>query len=275
MKRYYWNDEDLMNVFLNDQCLPRIRRTAGRFGLQGKEYLFYDLCQLCLFDIYFYIDNSGSMGAGKRLEQLQTFLQLFIKVNPSTQPLRLKIMNNHAQIAELCRSQFGIDLNCITTEEQLDMVFNVMSIAGVTPLASQLYDLIIKPEVLQKPYLVKPMLIVMFTDGAPYRDSKTLENVILQTQSHLAKHGMSKKSVSYQIAQIGDDREASAYLDSLDNNRTIGDVIDCTSPIEKEMSQMARKNRELSNEVNYVKKLLLGAIDMTYDSMDEVHHQVY
>ncbi|ODV85476.1 hypothetical protein CANARDRAFT_7588 [[Candida] arabinofermentans NRRL YB-2248] len=275
LKRFYTTDDDILNTFMQDQCMPRIKRLAKRFNMENKDYLFYDLCQICLFDVFFYIDNSGSMNAGNRLKQLYDFLILFMQVNVSSQPLKIRIMNNHANIAQLLLSQFNIDLNNITTEEQLQIVFNNMSISGVTPLATQLYELILKPEVIDKPMLTKPVLVVMFTDGAPTRDKYKLGEVIYKVQTKLKRMQLPKKSVCYQIAQIGDDSSASDYLESLDNDSTIGDVVDCTSPIEKEMNQMARKNKELSTEVNYVKKLLLGAIDMSYDSMDEVNHKVY
>ncbi|GMF05661.1 unnamed protein product [[Candida] boidinii] len=149
-----------------------------------------------------------------------------------------------------------------------------MSVSGTTPLATNLDKLILIPEIEQKKFLSKPLLIIIFTDGAPYGDgSNTLQKSIKRCQSRLNNLGYSPKSVCYQIAQIGDDRAAGDYLDSLDEDRTIGDVIDCTSPIEKEMSQMRRKNPELSTEVNYVKKLILGAIDISYDSMDEVSNK--
>ncbi|OWB84266.1 hypothetical protein B5S33_g2908 [[Candida] boidinii] len=272
-KKFYSRDEDILDLLLREQCLPRIRRIANRFKVPRQEHLFYDLAQVCLFDIIFYIDNSGSMANGKRLQQLKQFLTLFMKINVSSNPLKIRILNNHDKISYQL-SSIGIDLNNITTIDQLETLFDVMTVSGTTPLATNLDKLILIPEVEQKKFLSKPLLIIIFTDGAPYGDGpNTLQKSIKRCQNRLSNLGYSPKSVCYQIAQIGDDTAAGDYLDSLDDDRTIGDVIDCTSPIEKEMRQMRRKNPDLSTEVNYVKKLILGAIDISYDSMDEVSNK--
>lgn len=269
-KKFYASDEDIMNVLLREQCLPRIRKIANRFNIPRQEFLFYDLAQVCLFDIIFYIDNSGSMSSEGRLKDLHQFLSLFMQINVSSNPLKVRIMNNH-EIIKSNLLNMGIDLNNITTQGQLDTLFDVMSVSGVTPLATNLDRLVLGPEVEEKKVLTKPLLIIIFTDGAPYGDgTSTLQKSIRRCQSKLTNLGYSPKSVCYQIAQIGDDRAAGEYLDSLDDDRLIGDVIDCTSPIAKEMSQIRKKNPELSTEINYVKKLILGAIDISYDSMDEV-----
>ncbi|KAH3667187.1 hypothetical protein OGAPHI_002836 [Ogataea philodendri] len=271
---FYAHDEAVLNQLIESNCLPRIQQVAQTFGVPGQEYSFYDLSQLCLFKIFFYIDNSGSMRTGNRLQQLHDFLKLFMKINVSTQPLRLKFMNNHQEIYQFLKYNHNVDCDCIETEQQLDLVLSNLVVGGVTPLATNLYELILKPEIRSRK-LAQPLLIVTFTDGAPNGDRYKLDKVIKMAQKELKENNMPKRSICYQFAQIGTDLDAGEYLDSLDNDSNIGDVIDCTSPIEIEMKQIARKNKELSTEVNYVKKLLLGAIDISYDSLDEVNHRIY
>ncbi|KAG7754254.1 hypothetical protein KL910_005160 [Ogataea haglerorum] len=270
----YANDQAVISQLAQSKCLTRIKEVAAEFGLQDQEFVFYDLCQLCLFKIIFYIDNSGSMKKGNRLQQLHDFLKLFMKINVSPQPLRLKFMNHNNEIHTVLRQKFNIDCDRIETEEQLNTVMANIAINGATPLATNLYTTILEPEVLNRK-LGQPLLVVTFTDGSPNGDKYTLGKVIRMAQKKLSENNLPKKAICYQFAQIGDDKEAGEYLDSLDSDATIGDVIDCTSPIEIEMKQIRRKNPELSTEVNYVKKLLLGPIDIAYDSMDEINNRVY
>jgi hypothetical protein len=59
-------------------------------------------------------------------------------------------------------------------------------------------------------------------------------------------------------------------LGKLDNDPTVGRMVDCTSNYENESAEMARANPpvELTPDV-WILKLILGAIDPSYDTKDE------
>lgn len=68
--------------------------------------------------------------------------------------------------------------------------------------------------------------------------------------------------------QVGRDTRAQQFLETLDKDRTVGDVIDCTSYYELEASEYQRKGIDLSVEL-WLVKLMVGAIDPSYDEQDE------
>jgi len=74
--------------------------------------------------------------------------------------------------------------------------------------------------------------------------------------------------VSFQIAQVGNDKGAQQFLSELDNDKVIGGLIDCTSNFELESVEFRKKGVELTKHLWYT-KLLLGSIDSSYDSKDE------
>lgn len=59
-------------------------------------------------------------------------------------------------------------------------------------------------------------------------------------------------------------------MGKLDNDPTVGRMVDCTSNYENESAEMARANPpvELTPDV-WILKLILGAIDPSYDTKDE------
>lgn len=59
-------------------------------------------------------------------------------------------------------------------------------------------------------------------------------------------------------------------LAKLDNDPCVGSMVDCTSNYENESAEMARANPpvELTPDL-WIMKLILGAIDPSYDTQDE------
>ena len=74
-------------------------------------------------------------------------------------------------------------------------------------------------------------------------------------------------SFSHVILQVGLDKPAADFLDSLDNDREIGGSIDTVNDYDMESSQLVAKGKRLTPDI-YLLKLALGAIDSDYDSLD-------
>ena len=70
------------------------------------------------------------------------------------------------------------------------------------------------------------------------------------------------------LPQVGTDQRAQAFLGQLDNDPEIGNLVDATSYYELEAEEMKRKGVTLTPEL-WLVKLLVGAIDRTYDEQDE------
>lgn len=61
-------------------------------------------------------------------------------------------------------------------------------------------------------------------------------------------------SISFQIAQVGEDQKAQAFLGELDNHPEVGELVDVTSSYELESAEMlAKSGQELTPELWLVK----------------------
>jgi hypothetical protein len=92
-------------------------------------------------------------------------------------------------------------------------------------------------------------------------------------------------AVSFQIAQVGDDRKAEEFLAALDAHPKVGGLIDSTGNYEMESAQMKRMTGQDMDPALWLTKLLLGpsgfslefmgeanlrsAVDSSYDTKDE------
>ena len=71
--------------------------------------------------------------------------------------------------------------------------------------------------------------------------------------------------------QVGKDTDAQAFLSRLDNDRDVGNMIDATSYFELEAEEYRQKGIQLTPEL-WMVKLMVGAIDPTYDEQVHFHH---
>lgn len=61
-------------------------------------------------------------------------------------------------------------------------------------------------------------------------------------------------AISFQIAQVGEDQKAQAFLGELDNHPEVGELVDVTSSYELESAEMlAKSGQELTPELWLVK----------------------
>lgn len=64
-------------------------------------------------------------------------------------------------------------------------------------------------------------------------------------------------ALSLQIAQIGNDQKAQAFLGELDNHPVVGGLIDCTSNFEAEQEEMMRKSQIDLDPSTWIVKMLM------------------
>ena len=116
--------------------------------------------------------------------------------------------------------------------------------------------------------LEKPILIITLTDGIPDSKKKvinTIEKTIEMTKA--SKYG--SEAVSFSFAQIGTDKYATEYLEKLDKDENVGKHIDCTSEFSIEQKQCEKNYGFEFTESMWLIKLMIGAIDSSYDNADE------
>jgi hypothetical protein len=162
-------------------------------------------------------------------------------------------------------------LENIRSEQQIDNLMRQVQFKGLTPMGTELrnkvIDGIIVPKVRSGQYR-KPTLVVIITDGQPAGEA---QNTIFDTIKY-ANHEVSSRhgpgGIAFQVAQVGNDLKAREFLGKLDEDPVVGRLVDCTSNFENESEEMARQGVTLTPDL-WIVKLLLGAIDSTYDRKDE------
>jgi hypothetical protein len=231
-----------------------------------------DLAKLALFDVVLYIDNSGSMQfeeEGERINDLRQVLTHVVDVVRlfDADGFTIRFMNGGLKGDPA--------LENVKDEETINRYLNQPSMFhGMTPLGTELRKQILNDLVAsaRANRLPKPVLVITVTDGQPQGESKdALYDAILWATKEVAKTQCGPGAVSFQFAQVGNDKKAQEFLTGLDNDLQVGHLVDCTSNYEQESDQMRRANPpvDLTPQL-WLLKMLVGAIDSSYDSKDEV-----
>jgi len=167
-----------------------------------------------------------------------------------------------------------VEGNGLKTEQDAMNLINQVRFSGLTPLGTNLNNKILEPLVLgpaRANRLQKPVLVIAITDGIPGGEAReTLTNVIINSCNVLRSTRYGADALSIQLAQVGNDMKARAFLEEIDSHPIVGDLVDCTSNYEQEADDMAKARPpvDLTPEL-WLVKLLLGGIDSSYDSTDE------
>ncbi|KAI5290414.1 hypothetical protein KEM52_000464, partial [Ascosphaera acerosa] len=226
-----------------------------------------DLVKLALYDIIIFIDDSGSMSFeenGERLDDLELILGrvAFAASLFDDDGIQVRFMNSE-EVADGMRSA-----------AQASQLVKAHRFRGLTPLGTNLRSKVIEPLVLAKlgsGNLRKPILVMTITDGEPTGESRsTMGDVILSTVREAERSPYGKGAVAFEIAQVGNDLRARKFLSELDEDPRFGRSVDCISNYENEADEMLKLNPpvDLTPDL-WLIKLMLGAIDASYDEKDE------
>ncbi|KAK4049947.1 hypothetical protein OIV83_003771 [Microbotryomycetes sp. JL201] len=226
-----------------------------------------DLCKLALVDTVLYCDDSGSMAfeeGGSRIDDLKLIVSRAAAAASlfDSDGIQVRFMNSR------------IEGNNITSEAAATQLVNQVKFSGLTPLGTALDQKVLQPLLLgpaRSNMLKKPLLVVAITDGVPGgEDRHTIVRVIENANRELQRTRYGPDALSIQLAQIGNDLKATAFLAEIDKHPQIGGLVDCTSNYETEQAEMARANPpvDLTPEL-WLYKLLLGALDDSLDQQDE------
>ncbi|KAK8902533.1 hypothetical protein QC760_009036 [Botrytis cinerea] len=264
-------EKNLGSFFRNPQILDQICAIAPQKIDQlcqtwnvPKE-LGADIVKLALFDIILFVDDSGSMifqENGSRIDDMKLVLGRAAYAGSlfDADGIEVRFINSDVQ---------G---NHIRSEPEVEELVKRVQFKGLTPLGAQLRNKVVEPLIMSKVRsnsLQKPVLVIVITDGQPDNQDDVFQ-LVKNSSAELARTPYGKQAISYQFAQVGNDKQATEFLKKLDDDRTIGDLIDCTSNFEAEQDEMARTNpgTDLTPDL-WLLKLLVGAIDSSYDTKDE------
>ena len=135
------------------------------------------------------------------------------------------------------------DFNSIRDEGHVERIIAMTPFGGKTPLGENLVKHVLEDSSLgimrnvASGTLQKPVLIITITDGQPDKgerakpdDAEVLLKAIQNTSEALSRQPRyGQGAISFQFAQVGNDAEATRFLASLDNDSSVGRLVDCTS----------------------------------------------
>lgn len=230
-----------------------------------------DLARLGLYDIILYIDDSGSMQFeenGERIDDLKLILSRVVQAATLFDADGISIRFMNTQMPE----GMGDHVN---SEQQISQIMSSVKFAGLTPMGRELRKKVIDGIVLRaarQGQLRKPVLVVTVTDGQPAGDDSThaVFDTVKYAVGEVQKATGSAHGIAFQFAQVGNDTKAREFLGKLDTEPSVGGMVDCTSNFENEQQEMMNQTPpvELTPDL-WIVKLLMGAVDPSYDSKDE------
>ncbi|KAF2011269.1 hypothetical protein BU24DRAFT_354661, partial [Aaosphaeria arxii CBS 175.79] len=236
-----------------------------------------DVVKLALYDIVLYIDDSGSMQfeeEGSRIKDLRLILDRVAFAATLFDPDGISVRFMNTDLSQQ-RDQSGRPLqDGIANEGQIEAIMRGVQFKGLTPMGTALRRKVIDDIVLNQARngtLKKPVLVITITDGQPAGEP---QNAVFETINYaygeLARTRYGKGGLAFEFAQVGNDEMAKKFLGKLDEDPAVGPMVDCTSNFENEQEEMMRANPpvDLTPDL-WIVKLLLGAIDASYDSKDE------
>ncbi|KAK9802946.1 hypothetical protein WJX72_005363 [[Myrmecia] bisecta] len=239
------------------------RQLAQRWNSPMEMIL--DLCALSLYDIVIYADDSGSMkytDNGERLEDLKVVVSKVAEV--------VTLFDDDGITIRYINSEAKGD-NIRSAQAASEFVLKRSDFEGGTPLGTSLEKKIVQPilgAAIKKRSLQKPLLVITITDGEPtFEAADMIFKVIKGAKAMAAESPYGPGAIAFEFAQVGRDQQAQAFLAKLDNDPTVGAMVDATSYYELEADECAKKGVTLSPEL-WLVKLMVGAIDPSYDAQD-------
>ncbi|KAJ5430658.1 hypothetical protein N7491_007674 [Penicillium cf. griseofulvum] len=215
----------------------------------------HDLARLALYQPVLYCDDSGSMTEGGRRDAQNNIVQRITSITTKIVP------DEGGIILRFINAETRPDMNK-PSEEQINTIMTNLSLDGWTPIGTNLSskvieDCVYKP--LKEDRLKRPVLVSITTDGQPSKESPdTLKNAILDCGKTLEKHKFNRNVVRFQISQIGVDAQAEDFLNSLDDDPELENVLYRTAErLDKEFEDLRQKDSELEA---WLLKLLMGPI---------------
>ena len=185
-----------------------------------------DVIKLSLYDTVIYVDDSGSIQFeedGMRLVQLKQYLSLIATAAAKfdSDGVAIRFMNSDERS------------DSIRSKEEAEALVSRVRFSGLTPMGTSLKNKVLDPMILGQARagrMDKPALVLTITDGQPAGEPhNAVVDAIRGTIDELQRRGYGQGAVAFQFAQVGTDLHARNFLSKLDEDPSVGNMIDCTS----------------------------------------------
>lgn len=227
---------------------------------------------------------------GERIRDLRVILERVAFAATLFDPDGISIRFMNTDLGHVRDNQGRSLQDGVGTEAQINQIMQGVQFKGLTPMGTSLKNKVLDP-IVQKAssgQLRKPALVITITDGQPAGEPpNAVFDAIKNAFKALKEFPCTKGALALEFAQVGNDEMARKFLSKLDEDPGVGPMVDCTSSkfslghstalisnehtdFENEQDEMSRANPpvDLTPDL-WMVKLLLGAIDASYDSKDE------
>ncbi|KAJ5790451.1 uncharacterized protein N7518_007462 [Penicillium psychrosexuale] len=199
---------------LNDSTIP---------GATPKNVTI--MSRLALYQPILYCDDSGSMDTDNRMSLQASMVEKMARLitaaaTEDKRLVHLRFINKDVKFDNLNPSELSFKMN--------------FSPAGSTRLGSNLKDKVLD-DFLYGPInkgdvLSRPLLILTVTDGAPNsEDPDAYQNEVRASLDFVKANGYGEEAVRYDLSQVGNAPEATAFLESWEMNDLVPNNINVTA----------------------------------------------
>ncbi|GAB1310587.1 hypothetical protein MFIFM68171_00797 [Madurella fahalii] len=215
------------------------------------------LANVALYQTVLYCDDSWSMREEdrwpKQKELAQRIADIAIRAVPGTKKgVHFRFINTSTPDANY------LDGNGVLSR------LNANQPNGSTPIGTQLKEKILNPLIYSVldagKELERAYLIMIITDGCPWNEpDDALRASILECGKRLRAAGYRRDAVRFCLSQIGTDDDARKFLDSLDTEEGLEDVLYRTSELMDAKYDELRENEK--NLQGWLLRMLLSPLD--------------
>lgn len=269
----FFKDNDENNEFLGEVAVKVVRHISNEDTppvLKEPENIEH-LVKLALYRPIFYCDDSLSMNNKAYKDQDDS---------PSRYDVQKALVSCMADIATMVApNNCNVDLHFINLAEAVrenlpkEPLLDILE--GIKPQGQTMLGTVLDRDILA-PFvydtigttsgLPRPLLICIITDGLPMdKRQNTVRRKITVCRKRLESQGYTPASVMYCISLIGDDPEATKFLDDLRKDSKIRNVLHCTTDRLDERYRELRDNHDKLDE--WLLKTLSEPIMMKLDSV--------
>jgi len=121
----------------------------------------------------------------------------------------------------------------VKNDQQIDQLMQSVKFSGLTPMGTQLREKVIDGiclRALRSNQMRKPQLVICITDGQPAGEPQNaVFDTIKYASNEFSRSQYGQGGIAFQFAQVGNDLKAREFLSKLDEDPSIGQLIDCTS----------------------------------------------
>ncbi|KAI1197877.1 hypothetical protein F5X97DRAFT_324092 [Nemania serpens] len=236
-----------------ERKVTSVRNNSVAIDSSINEELIPQVTTLDAFDFMILCDNSTSMEKHKAV--LKVTLKRLARIANVFTPkgISLRFLNYNRD--------GGGDFDTLSAEN-IEKKFNTVQYKSGSQLGTRLEEKIIQPIIkkAEKGQLKKPIIVMLITDGKPHEKNRdALRNAIKLCKQSPAVQKLGRAAVLVIVARIGDSSSAKEYLEQLENDDAIKDIVYCSADSLNKQQALLTPGDDISERADMTRLIQLLA----------------